>query len=158
MHKDLPDLLQALRNEIGGHINLNTQGSNPGVLEKSLPYLDSVWFDLKSAPKRYGEVCRIKEDPWPRITRSIELIQASDAAFWPRTTYVGGLLDLSDIREILAYLESIHFDGEYVIQNYIASTGVRDSEASHFESPPVEEMDAILSERPSSIDIRLEWR
>ena len=158
MHKDLPDLLQALRNEIGGHINLNTQGSNPGVLEKSLPYLDSVWFDLKSAPRRYSEVCRTKEDPWSRITRSIELIQASDAAFWPRTTYVGGLLDLSDIREILAYLESIHFDGEYVIQNYIASTGVRDSEASHFESPPVEEMDAILSERPSSIDIRLEWR
>ncbi|MHA1906990.1 MAG: anaerobic ribonucleoside-triphosphate reductase activating protein [Candidatus Thorarchaeota archaeon] len=158
LHKDLPNLLKALRTEIGGHINLNTQGSNPSVLSKSLPYLDSIWFDLKSSPNRYREVCRTKDNPWPRIRESIDLILDSSVAFWPRTTYVGGLLDKNDIHEIITFLASIDFKGEYVIQNYIASSGVRESEAVQFNSPPVDHIESILDEVPSDIQIRLEWR
>ena len=51
IHPDLPDHLKALRFEIGGHLNLNTQGSVPSVLEKSLPFLDSVWLLFVTLPK-----------------------------------------------------------------------------------------------------------
>ncbi len=158
LHKDLPEYLQALKNEIGGHINLNTQGSNPSVLRKSLPHLDSVWFDMKSAPTRYREVCRTNDDPWPRVQESIDLLIGSNVAFWPRTTYVGGLLDTNDIREILTFLKSVDFKGEYHIQNYIPSTGVRETEAEHFSSPPIEEIQSFLDKLPNDIETRLEWR
>ncbi|MHA2424836.1 MAG: anaerobic ribonucleoside-triphosphate reductase activating protein [Candidatus Thorarchaeota archaeon] len=158
IHKDLPDLLKALKEGIGGHINLNSQGSNPDVLRKSLPYLDSIWFDMKAAPTRYSVTCRTLEDPWPRIRESIDCILESDVAFWPRTTYVEGLLDLNDIREILTFLISIQFKGEYVIQNYVASTGVRESETTHISSPSIEHIQPILDESPSDIEIKLEWR
>jgi pyruvate formate lyase activating enzyme len=158
LHKDLPVLLKVLKTEIGGHINLNTQGSNPSVLRNSLPYLDSIWFDMKSAPARYREVCRTKEDPWPRVRESVDFIMKSDVEFWPRTTYVGGLLDTNDIREILIFLKSIGFQGEYLIQNYISSTGVRETEAGRFSNPPIEDLQSFLDELPIEIETRLEWR
>jgi pyruvate formate lyase activating enzyme len=158
LHKDLPELLEALKTEIGGHINLNTQGSNPSVLSNSLPYLDSIWFDMKSASSRYKDVCRTKEDPWPRVKESIGLILESGVEFWPRTTYVGGLLDADDIREILAFLENVKFTGAYTIQNYIASNGVRGTEKERFTNPSIEELEPIVDNSPSNIKIRLEWR
>ena len=126
--------------------------------EEALPYLDSVWFDIKSAPHRYREVCRTKEDPWPRVQKSIELILNSDTEFWPRTTFVGGLIDSSDIIEILSVLKSIRFKGVYVIQNYVDSSGVRESESKSFSSPSLKEMDEFLVEVNNGIEIRLDWR
>ncbi|MFW9847859.1 MAG: anaerobic ribonucleoside-triphosphate reductase activating protein [Candidatus Thorarchaeota archaeon] len=158
LQRDLPELLRALKEEIGGHINLNTQGSNPSVLEESIQYLDSVWFDLKSAPQRYRDVCRTKEDPWPRVHKSINLIMNSDTEFWPRSTFVGGLIDSSDINEILSFLKSIGFEGEYVIQNYVGSSGVRASESKAFSSPTLEEMEELHIEGYDGIEIRLDWR
>ncbi len=158
LQRDLPELLRALKEEIGGHINLNTQGSNPSILKESIQYLDSVWFDIKSAPQRYREVCRTKEDPWPRVQKSIDLIMNSETEFWPRTTFVGGLIDSGDIEEILSFLKSISFNGEYVIQNYVVSSGVRESESKAFSSPPLEEMDKLLIKDYDGIEIRLDWR
>lgn len=158
IHKDLPELLKALRDQVGGHINLNTQGSIPSGLERSLPYLDSVWLDLKAAPERCREICRTKDNPWPRIQESIKMIQASDVALWPRTTYVGDLMQPVDISGILAFLKSIDYQGEYLIQNFMASAGVREEEISSLRTPDVHELDEVLSLVPDTIDVRLEWR
>lgn len=158
LHKDLPNYLKALREQIGGHINLNTQGSNPSVLKNSLPYLDSVWFDLKASPKRYRDVCRVKDDPWPRVEKSIDLIVKSDVAFWPRTTLVENLLTLDDIRDIVRFLKSIKFGGRYMIQDYVASSGVRDTERSHFTRFQLADVQSFVGTLNPGFDIQLEWR
>ena len=158
IHKDLPELLKALKEDCDCHINLNTQGSVPSVLERSLPYIDSVWFDMKASPTRYMGTVRTSHDPWPRVQQSIEILIDSDVLFWPRTTYVGNLTTRDDIKSILDTLHELGFRGEYLIQNYIDSAGTRDEEVAAFEKPNREEIEPLLSSLPSGISMRLEWR
>jgi pyruvate formate lyase activating enzyme len=158
IHKDLPDLLKVLRDDGAGHINLNTQGSVPDVLERCLPYLDSIWFDMKTIPERYSEVTRTKNNPWSRVARSIKLILGSDVAFWPRTTYVGRWMHPDEIVRIAHLLVGFGFEGEYLIQNFIKSSGTRELEICEFKEPSREEIEQIIDEIPPQISLRLEWR
>jgi len=157
IHKDLPDLLRELK-KTGLHVNLNTNGSVPEVVDASLPYLDSVWLDIKTTPQNYHKVARTKHNPWIRVMQSITLILDSNVRLWPRTTYVGGLTTLDDIRGIVQVLHEIGYKGEYVVQNYVQSVGVRDRDTTWFYSPQKEEVKPILKELPKKISIRLEWR
>lgn len=158
IHKDLPDLLRALRETETGHINLNTQGSVPTVLENCLPYLDSVWFDMKTVPERYTEVTRVKRNPWNRVLKSIKLLLDSNVAFWPRTTYVGSWMYPEEIVQIANLLDDLGFEGEYLVQNYIRSSGTRESETRDFKEPSREELEQIQDRTRSTISLRLEWR
>ena len=158
IHKDLPDLLKKLRVEESKHINLNTQGTVPNILSKSLPFLDSVWFDIKSIPDDYCEVTRVKSNPWVRVEKSIKLILDSEVSFWPRTTYVGGLIEPSDIIQISEVLSELGYEGNYVIQNYVKSTGTREEDVKDFHEPDLDEIKSCLSEIPKGITIRFEWR
>ncbi len=158
IHKDLPDLLKALKADGADHINLNTQGSVPDVLEKCLPYLDSVWFDMKTIPKRYAEITRVKSDPWPRVVRSIKLLIGSDVKFWPRTTYVGKLMNPAEISEIAMLLHELGFHGEYLVQNYKKTAGTREEIVADFEEAKQEELEPLIDSMPEGISLRLEWR
>ncbi len=158
IHKDLPQLLKALRADEAGHINLNTQGSVPDVLEKCLPYLDSVWFDFKTIPERYTEITGVKSDPWSRVLRSIKLLIESDVNFWPRTTYVGQLMNSDEIQKIANLLHELGFQGEYLVQDYKKSTGTRENRVVNFEEPKQSELDPLLDSMPPGITLKLEWR
>lgn len=158
IQKDLPSLLKQLRSEDTKHINLNTQGSVPDVLKKSLPYLDSVWFDIKTIPEHYSKVTRVESDPWPRVERSIKLVLDSETTFWPRTTYVGGLTEPSDILKISEILSDLGFEGEYVVQNFKKSTGTRPTDVESFSEPDVDELTKVIGQIPKGINLRLEWR
>jgi len=156
IHRDLPVLLKRLRRGAGYHLNLNTQGSVPSVLKSCLPYLDSVWFDIKADPKRYREVVRTTQDPWPDVRRSLDLVMKSDVLFWPRTTYVGNLMFPRDIEAILSFLEEVGYSGEYVVQKYVASAGTRKEEASQLKMPKREEIEPVIAKAPPGIKVRLE--
>ncbi len=158
LQKDLPEFLKALKERIGGHINLNTQGSVPSILKKSLPYLDSVWFDIKASPKRYPAIVRTKSDPWMRVDESIRLVMDSSVSFWPRTTFVGSLLLIEDVKDIVDYLECLGFTGTYTIQNYVESAGVREDEKAFLTSITKDEMQEMVGSLDISFDINLEWR
>jgi len=158
IHKDLPDLLKQLRFEDFKHINLNTQGTVPDVLEKSLPYLDSVWFDIKTIPESYCELTRVESNPWPRVERSIRLVLDSEVSFWPRTTYVGGLTKPSDILKISILLSDLDYHGEYIAQNFVKSTGTREVDVESFTEPDEDELISIIDKIPEGISLHLEWR
>jgi len=158
IYKDLPDLLRQLRSEDSKHINLNTQGTVPDVLEKSLPYLDSVWFDIKTIPESYQQLTRVENDPWPRVERSIKLVLDSKVAFWPRTTYVGGLTKPSDILRISILLSNLNYNGEYVVQNFMKSAGTRQADVESFTEPDKAELTSIIDKIPEGISLHLEWR
>ena len=157
IHKDLPDLLKALKST-GLHVNLNTQGSVPSILEKCLPFLDSVWFDIKAPPAIYTRISRTTENPWARVVDSMKLLISSDVEFWPRTTFTGSLLSSADIMAIVQELDDLGFSGEYVIQNYVASSGVRQSEMANLEVPDISELEMATQDVPDRIEVRLEWR
>jgi pyruvate formate lyase activating enzyme len=156
IHRDLPQLLKELRRKKDYHLNLNTQGSRPDVLKHCLPYLDSVWFDIKGDPKRYREVVRTSYDPWPKVRESIDLVMGSDAAFWPRTTYAGNLMSAQDVRAILGHLDEIGFRGRYVVQRYVASAGTRKTEVPNLRIPKREELEPLVKDVPLGIKMHLE--
>jgi pyruvate formate lyase activating enzyme len=158
IQKELPDLLAALSSEEDKHINLNTQGTVPDILEKSLPYLNSVWFDIKTIPDLYCEVTRVSSNPWPRIEKSLRLIQNSDAALWPRTTYVGHLTKPADILTIANLHSDLGYRGEYVVQNFKKSAGTRDDDVADFVEPSEDELNSIIDQIPQDVTLRLEWR
>ena len=158
IQKDLPALLSQLSSEDDKHINLNTQGTVPDVLEKALPYLNSVWFDIKTIPESYCEVTRVSANPWSRIEKSLRLIQTSKSMLWPRTTYVGGLNKPSDILTIANLLSDIGYEGEYVVQNFKKSTGTRVADVENYYEPAADELNSIVDQIPPSITLRLEWR
>jgi len=159
IHRDLPDLLKALRHEDRSkHINLNTQGTRPEILEKSLPFLDSVWFDLKTTPHRYAEVCRVQLNPWPKVRTSIELIMDSEVKFWPRTTYVGGLTSYHEVLDIAEILVDLGYSGDYLIQNFKKSSGTRAHDVSTYYEPEISEIEQIVNSIPTGINLKLEWR
>ncbi|MGY5880680.1 MAG: radical SAM protein [Candidatus Thorarchaeota archaeon] len=158
IHKDLPLLLKALKEDGADHINLNTQGSVPDILEKCIPYLDSVWFDMKTIPERYTEIVRVKSDPWSRVSKSIKLLINSDVMFWPRTTYVGNLMNSDEIQEISNILYDLGFQGEYLIQNYKKTAGTRADVVAEFEEAGQDELESLRDSMPSGITLKLEWR
>lgn len=53
-----PHLVEFLKNlhDIGWHIKLDTNGSDPVTIERCLPYLDYVAVDLKTAPDYYFQL------------------------------------------------------------------------------------------------------
>lgn len=157
IHGDLPDLLKALKST-GLHVNLNTQGSVPSILEKCLPFLDSVWFDIKASSEIYPRISRTSTNPWNQIVESMKLLISSEVVFWPRTTFTKSLLSTSDISAIMLVLEEIGFQGEYVIQNYVASAGVRQSERARLQVPDISEIESVRYDAPNGIEVRLEWR
>ncbi|MHA2004847.1 MAG: anaerobic ribonucleoside-triphosphate reductase activating protein [Candidatus Thorarchaeota archaeon] len=157
IHGDLPDLLKALKST-GLHMNLNTQGSVPSILKKCLPFLDSVWFDIKAPSAIYPRISRTSTNPWIQIVESMKLLISSEVAFWPRTTFTESLLSPSDIIEIMQVLDGMGFRGEYVIQNYVASGGVRQSEKAHLKVPDISEIESLRNDAPAGISVRLEWR
>ena len=158
IHKDLPDLAQQLKTTHGGHVNLNTQGSVPEVLEKTLQHIDSVWFDIKAAPERYPEIIRKKSNPWHQVRRSIELLIDSTVEFWPRITYASRLMTANDVVQIADALNEMGYQGKLLVQNYIKSAGVRDETSTCCSEPDKSELGSIPDLLPKGVHLALEWR
>ena len=82
----------------------------------------------------------------------------SKAAFWPRTTYVGKLMNSVEILQIAEMLSEIGYVGEYLVQNFLKSSGTRAIDVAGLEEPDISELEPILDSIPSGISIKLEWR
>ncbi|MHA2191243.1 MAG: hypothetical protein ACXAAP_13520 [Candidatus Thorarchaeota archaeon] len=63
-----------------------------------------------------------------------------------------------EIEGVMDFLSSIGFDGEYVIQNYIPSTGTRSDQVVEFRKPDIKEIENLLAQQRWDFKTRLEWR
>jgi len=105
IHPDLPILIAKIR-DLGMKVKLDTNGSNPGMLEDLLGsgMLDYVAMDIK-APlnEKYKEIVKVNVD-LDAIKRSIRLLMTSDVDYEFRTTIVPFLLEEKDIESIAAFI------------------------------------------------------
>lgn len=105
IHRELPNFVGVLK-EKGYLVKLDTNGSNPELIEELLGenLLDYVALDIKSSPKRFGEISGLGEqkvrETFEKILRTLELLRNSRIQYEVRTTFVPGLMDESDLREI----------------------------------------------------------
>lgn len=107
MHRDLPELADEIHG-LGLKVKIDTNGTMPERIEAILPKIDYVAMDVKTAPRRYGELgmkaggtasdaaSTIAET----IIHSIRAIIESGVEHEFRTTCLPGLVEEEDIREI----------------------------------------------------------
>lgn len=90
---------------MGFLVKLDTNGSNPDVLEKILAagLTDFVAMDIKSSPTGYAKAAGLAVD-MSALERSAGLIKAAHVPYIFRTTAVKGLVAREDILAIRAFL------------------------------------------------------
>jgi pyruvate formate lyase activating enzyme len=111
-------LMELKRNETTGHLKtkLDTNGSHPVILKELLNrnLLDYVAIDLKTSPSRYDALTGMANSFEP-VKESIQLLSQSAIPSELRTTYVPGLIDKTEITEMLPYIREAK---RYVIQGF----------------------------------------
>ena len=108
LHADLPEFLASIKHA-GYLVKLDTNGTNPGMLESLLAnrLLDYVAMDVKASPENYARVCGLSDPAGrllPNVRRSVELLKNSGIEYEFRTTVVKGLHTANDFEKIATWL------------------------------------------------------
>lgn len=100
IHEDLSDFIKRIK-RFGFSIKLDTNGSNPKILEKILKenLIDFVAMDIKASFKKYNIISGIKVE-LKAVLKSIELIKFFNINHMFRITFIEGFHTHEDIYEI----------------------------------------------------------
>lgn len=108
----------------GFKVKLDTNGTNPDMvrdlIDRSL--VDYIAMDIKAPLEKYHEITGINYDT-EKIKQSIRLIIDSKIDHEFRTTYVDGLLEISDLKEIVGLIKGAK---RYYVQDFVYSDAVLD--------------------------------
>jgi len=118
IHQDLLKFIQKIR-EMGYLIKLDTNGSNPEMLEIIINHslVDYIAMDIKAPLEKYKEVTHSVISP-EKIKRSIRMIMNSGIRYEFRTTVVKSQLSKEDIISIGKLVEGAEL---YILQKFIPS-------------------------------------
>lgn len=115
-HSDLADLLRKIK-EFGLKVKLDTNGTNPDVLEHLISenLIDYIAMDVK-APlnKKYSDTAGVNVN-LDNIKRSIDIIQSSGIDYEFRTTVVPIFLSEDDVHSIISELSG---SKKYALQQF----------------------------------------
>lgn len=143
LQNDLLEVCSAIH-EIGKYLSIDTNGSNPEVIKNIVPYINRIALDLKGPliPEILEKITGICVDLGEIIETIRFLNNQKNLDFEIRTTYVESLLNAKHIDEIIQYLRSIKFNGNFVLQQYQFSEGVGEIFKEIFSKP---EHDLLVS-------------
>ncbi len=96
IHPELPETIMFFKKK-GFLVKLDSNGSNPDMLEKCLPLVDYVAMDIKCAFDKYKTLTGY--DGIDNLKRSIKLIMSSAKDYEFRTTVIESVHDDDDITE-----------------------------------------------------------
>ncbi len=111
--KNLPDLVQFCKS-YGLSVKLDTNGSNPDLLESLMPVLDYVAMDVKGAPSQYLSLAKF--DNLSPIEKSLRLLIAGKLPYEFRTTVIADFHTDGDLR---AMAEWVRGAKRFVFQPFI---------------------------------------
>jgi len=116
---DLPDFVGCIK-ELGFPVKLDTNGSNPFMVEKLLSgkLIDYIAMDIKAPLAKYDKLCGVQVDT-SAICRTISLISASSVPHHFRTTEVKPLLTRQDVEDLRSLIPA---GSRHVLQAFIAET------------------------------------
>ncbi|MDD4816199.1 MAG: anaerobic ribonucleoside-triphosphate reductase activating protein [Clostridia bacterium] len=101
---------------MGFKVKLDTNGTNPKILEKLLPKLNYVAMDIKNSFENYEKI--VGKVNIENIKKSIEILKNSCIDYEFRTTFTPDI-SLSDIKEIAKSIKNAKC---YFLQTYIPQT------------------------------------
>lgn len=104
---------------MGFAVKIDTNGSNPKILNSLIHnrLIDYVALDYKSLPHTFKKLTR--SGLFFEFEESLKLLIQSDIPFEVRTTFHSSLISESDFVEMIQYLETQNFEGNYYVQHFI---------------------------------------
>lgn len=116
LSKDLASFLQRIK-EIPLFIKIDTNGSNPEVIEKLLSkgLLDYAAVDVKTSPEKYKFVTGKNVD-FNKIKNTIDLVKKSGIDYELRTTCIPEFVVLDDFKKISNQVSAIK---KYYLQQFV---------------------------------------
>ena len=116
-HKDIIPFIKLVKS-LGFFIKVDTNGSQPNVLEKLIKkqLIDYVALDFKGPKEKFFAIT--KSDFYSQFISCFELLQNSSIPFEIRTTYHSSLLNPEDIDSMQNVLVELSYDKTYFIQNF----------------------------------------
>ncbi len=107
IHPELSDFLKKIK-DIGLKVRIETNGSNPKVIEKLVrdKLIDSLALDIKNSKKKYKQTINTDID-LENIEKTIKIIKNSNMDYELRTTLVPDIHTEKDIIKIAEWLYNI---------------------------------------------------
>jgi pyruvate formate lyase activating enzyme len=136
---------------MGYRVKLDTNGTNPGLLEKLLPMLDYVAMDIKAPEAGYRDATRM-DVVMDDINRSISLIREKAKDYQFRTTVVPEFFRGDDAIEIGKWLKGSR---KYVMQQLRLDMPVLDEGfiAKPYEKEQLEKFSEVLKNYFDEVEI-----
>ncbi len=121
INPDLPEFTAKIK-DMGFLVKLDTNGSNPDMLEKMIDkkLIDYVAMDIKAPKEKYFEIIGVKID-LEEIEKSINVLRQGRVDYEFRTTLVPQILSREDILRIAKWIsDNGRAKGvKYYIQNFM---------------------------------------
>lgn len=117
IQKDLPEFIAKIRSH-GLNVKLDTNGSNPEILENLLNknLLDMVAMDIKSSKAGYPEAIGIPGYDITNVCKSVDILKSSGIPYEFRTTVVRELHNREVFSDIAEWLKGCQ---AYFLQQFI---------------------------------------
>lgn len=113
-----PSFFRMLRKikSMGFAIKIDTNGSKPEVLEEAIKeqLVDYVALDFKALPHSFEEITN--SNLFESFEKSLAILNQSSIPYEVRTTVHTNLISEMDLKEMVKYLESRDYSGNYYIQ------------------------------------------
>lgn len=117
MHKNIIPLITEVK-KLGFLVKIDTNGSSPEAMKKLLflHLVNYVALDFKAPKSKFKAIT--KSDLYEPFEKTLDLIQKAKIPFEVRTTYHSDLLTEEDLEEMVRFLESKNYIGNYYIQYF----------------------------------------
>lgn len=139
--------------ELGFKIKLDTNGTNPGVLQELLDknLVDYVAMDIKNSEEKYPETCGVKFVKMDDIKKSISIIMNSGVDYEFRTTLVAEYHSQKDMKGIGELVKGAK---RLFLQKFVDRDGVIKKGLHHIEQVWAESFKNELSSYVDSVELR----
>ena len=103
LNPDLPAFLRKIKDK-GYCVKLDTNGTNPDMIEKVLSIVDHFAMDIKNSKEHYAETVGVGSFDIAPIERSVEILMKRAENYEFRTTVVSELHEAEDFESIGKWL------------------------------------------------------
>lgn len=149
---DLIEKIELIR-KLGFKIKLDTNGSNPDVLENILSrgLIDYVAMDVKNSPEQYSLTSGCAKINIEKIAKSLQILKDSGISYELRTTIVKEFHNDKSIEEMGEFIKGADklFIQKFVDRDGVIQKGLHEislEEANHFKS--------VLSKFVKNVELR----
>jgi pyruvate formate lyase activating enzyme len=117
LHKKIIPLITEVK-KMGFLVKIDTNGSSPEAMQKLINehLIDYIALDYKAPKSKFQAITQ--SDLYKPFEKTFDLILQAKIPFEVRTTYHSDLLTEDDLKEMVAFLESKNYSGNYYIQYF----------------------------------------